>query len=113
MAAHRGLSCLSTCLLPAITKVTEMLNAKPGRQTQAEVPSLSSLPILTLLPLNSAIHSTYTEKRSVPIPAERGEARKELTHSSFLVTHRHDTTLSPSQHTYPFLVPLLAQMSLE
>lgn len=75
-----------------------MLNAKPGRQTQAEVPSLSSLPISTLLPLNSAIHSTYTEKRSVPIPGERGAARKELTHAPFLDTHRHDNTLSPSTH---------------
>lgn len=54
--------------------------------------------MLTPLPLHTQlVYSAYTESTPFPIP-QGGEARKELTHSPFLVTHRQDTLSAQSTH---------------
>lgn len=54
---------------PALNLV---LNAEPGRQTQAEVPSLIPLSILRLLPLYPhPFYSAYTESTLFPVPQRK------------------------------------------
>ena len=54
---------------PALNLV---LNSELGRQTQAEVPSLIPLPILSLLPLYPhPLYSAYTESTLFPVPQRK------------------------------------------
>lgn len=90
-------------------ELAETLNAAPGRQNQTGVPSLSPFPIWRLLPLCYPLLVGLHWKGVCSLfPRERREAGKELTYSSFLMT-----LSCPTQHTYAFLVPLLAHMYLE
>lgn len=97
-----GLSWSKQIPITSNQELTETPSAEPGRWIQTAVLSLSSFPIPTVLPLglHPIIHSADAEKQnesSSKSPRERGEARKESTHSS-LVTHRQDDTQPRSAH---------------